>query len=283
MSAHSAHYKVPIVNEIFGRFKGNSYLCSSMEEKRKFYLGLTPTDEAKRQPRDYYATPESATTLLLKAEKFHHRILEPCCGDGYMSKVLEKKGYEVTSTDLYDYGYGTPGIDFLDTNNTMIEGLRGECDIVTNVPYAHAIPMLMRALDLCRNKVAMLFPINYITRFYFCKPSKLYIFPRRINVAKNGDFNKYKRGSMSEYGWFVWYRGYTDDTVIQYLNNIKQVSPKMQPYIEEAAQTDYWNLSKESKKEKILALYHDGVAKREIARIVGQSESCVRKWLKQME
>ena len=250
-----------------------------MEQKRKFYLGFTPTDEAKRQPRDYYATPESTTILLLRSERFHHRVLEPCCGEGYISRALERKGYEVTSCDLYDYGFGTPGIDFLDTTNTLLEGLRGQCDIVTNVPYVHTIPMVMRALDMCRNKVAMLFPVNYITRFYFCKPAKLYLFPRRITLAKNGEFDKYKRGSMSEYGWFIWYKGYKEDTIIQYLDNIKQVNPKIQPYIDEAEHTDYWNLSKESKKEKILELYRDGVAKREIARIVGQSESCVRKWL----
>lgn len=254
-----------------------------MAEKMKFYVGHNPTDESKRQQRDYYATSSEATMLLLKAEQFYHKILEPCCGDGYISKVLEKKGYEVISTDLYDYGYGYSGIDFLDDSNPLIKSLKGEVDIVTNVPYKDSIPMLMRALDICKNKVAMLFPITYITKFYFCKPSKLYVFPRRISVAKNGDFGKYERGSMSEFGWFVWYKGYTDDTIIKYLDNIKHTSPKIKPYLEQAEQIDYWNLTKESKKEKILELYLSGMKKREIARIVGQSESCVRKWLKQME
>ena len=272
--AHSAHILAYVSTIV--------YLCI-MADKMKYYLGHNPSDESKRQTRDYYATSPEATKLLLKAEKFNSKILEPCCGDGYISKVLEKKGYEVISTDLYDYGYGLSDVDFLDESNPTINELKGEVDIITNVPYAHSIPMLMRALDICKNKVAMLFPITYIPKFYFCKPSKLYIFPRRITVAKNGDFNKYVRGSMSEYGWFVWYKGYIDDTVIRYLDNIKQISPRMQPYVEQADQTDYWNLSKESKKEKILALYQSGMAKREIARIVGQSESCVRKWLKQME
>ena len=254
-----------------------------MEEKKKFYIGHNPTDEAKRDAHDYYATSPEATMLLLKAEKFNRKILEPCCGDGYISKVLVKKRFEVISTDLYDYGYGISGVNFLDESNSIINELKGKVDIITNVPYSDAMPMLMRALSICKNKVAMLFPITYIPKFYFCKPSKLYIFPRRITVAKNGDFSKYVRGSMSEYGWFVWYKGYTDDTIIKYLNNIKQISPKMQPYVEQADQTSYWNLSKESKKEKIQELYHDGMRKAEIARIVGQSESCVRKWLKEME
>lgn len=249
----------------------------------KFYLGHNPSDESKRQGRDYYATSPEATMLLLRAEKFNNKILEPCCGDGYISKVLEKKGYEVISTDKYDYGYGISGVDFLDENNTTINELKGVVDIITNVPYSYTMPMLMRALDLCKNKVAMLFPITYIPKFYFCKPARLYIFPRRITVAKNGDFGKYERGSMSEFGWFLWYKGYTTDTVIKYLDNIKQTNPKIKPYVERAEQTDYWNLTKQTKKEKILKLYLSGMKKREIARIVGQSESCVRKWLKEME
>ena len=254
-----------------------------MADKMKFYLGHNPTDESKRHSRDYYATSPDATKLLLKAEKFAGKILEPCCGDGYISKVLVKKGYEVISTDKYDYGYGLSGIDFLDESNPIINELKGTVDIITNVPYSDAMPMLMRALDICKNKVAMLFPITYISRFYFCRPAKLYLFPRRITVAKNGDFDTFQRGNMSEYGWFVWYKGYTDDTVIKYLDNIKRISPKIQPFVEQAEQMDYWNLTKESKKQKIKELYQSGVAKREIARIVGQSESCVRKWLKQME
>lgn len=57
----------------------------------------------------------------------------------------------------------------------------------------------------------------------------------------------------------MWYKGYNDDAIIKYLNNIKQISSKMQPYVEQADQTDYWNLSKESKKEKILSLYQSGM------------------------
>lgn len=254
-----------------------------MAEKMKFILGHNPSDESKRQQRDYYATAPEATLLLLKAEKFNGRILEPCCGDGYISKVLVKKGYEVISTDLYDYGYGRSEVDFLDEFNPIINDLKDDVDIVTNVPYTHSIPMLMRALDICKNKVAMLFPITYIPKFFFCKPSKIYIFPRRITVAKNGDFGKYEKGNMSEYGWFVWYKGYKGDTVIRYLDNIKHVNPKMQTYIDVAKQMEYWNLTKEDKKEKIRSLYQSGMKKREIARIVGQSESCVRKWLKEME
>lgn len=251
--------------------------------EKKYHVGQNLSDARKRQERDYYATSPEATRLLLKAEKFNCKILEPCCGEGSISRVLEAKGYDVISTDLYDYGYGMAGVDFLDISNPIIEAQRGEVDIVTNLPYSNAVAMLMRALNICRNKVAVLFPITYLPKFYFCPPTKIYLFPRRIAIAKNGDFVAYQRGNMTEYGWFVWYRGYATNTVIKYLDNIKRVPSQMRPYVDEAEKMHYWNLAKESKKEKMLTLYQSGMKKREIARIIGQSESCVRKWLKDMD
>lgn len=254
-----------------------------MDDKTKFLIGHNPSDENNKQQQDYYATAPEATRLLLKAEKFHTKVLEPCCGGGSISQVLADKSYDVISTDLHDYGYGKSGVDFLDVDNPIINELKGKVDIVTNIPYTHTIPMLMRALDVCKNKVAMLFPVIYITKFYFCPPTKLYLFTRRITIAMNGEFARYAGGNMIQYGWFVWYKGCKEDTTIRFLDNQKVPNPKLKPIIDEVNKTDYWNLSKEGKKEKILTLYHDGVPKREIARIVGQSESCIRKWLKQME
>ena len=254
-----------------------------MADHKKIYLGFTQSEE-ERDNRDYYATDPEATTLFLKKEKFYTHVLEPCCGEGYVSRVLEKFGYTVTSTDLYDYNFGISNIDFLDETNNFINTLKGEVDIVTNPPYKFAIPCVMRALDLCRNKVAMLFPLSYIPRFFFCKPARLYVYPRRISVAKGGDFEKYDKVSMVEYGWFVWYKGFDGDTTISYLDNIRDITPKIKTYIEKAKKIDHWNTSKADMKKKIKQLYDNGgISKREIARIVGVSEGCVRKWLKEMQ
>ncbi len=62
---------------------------------------------------DFYITPPEATRALLAVENFGPRIWEPACGDGAMSEVLIAAGYDVVSSDLGDYGYGDPGVDFL--------------------------------------------------------------------------------------------------------------------------------------------------------------------------
>ena len=69
-------------------------------------LGASNHTDADRQREDYYATEPKATEWLCKLERFEGRILEPSCGEGHMSRVLEAAGYEVVSRDLVDRGYG---------------------------------------------------------------------------------------------------------------------------------------------------------------------------------
>lgn len=75
-------------------------------------LGASNHTNADRQREDYYATEPKATEWLCKLERFEGRILEPSCGEGHMSRVLEAAGYEVVSRDLVDRGYGEVA-DFL--------------------------------------------------------------------------------------------------------------------------------------------------------------------------
>ena len=247
------------------------------------YIKSIPSSE-ERENNDNYATSPVATRLLLRREKFFPKILEPCCGQGHISTVLEEKGYNVISTDLYDYGFGKTEIDFLDESNSYINDLKGQVDIVTNCPYKLAVPMLKRALEICRNKVCMLFPLTYLARFYYCPPTRIYIFTRRIDIAKGGDFSAYQHGNMKEYCWMVWCKGFKGDTTIKYIVNNKTVSPQIKELEKQYADNSYyWNLNIEDKKAHIQKLYEiDGLPKREIARIVGVSEGAVRKWLKQM-
>ena len=91
--------------------------------------GASNHSETERETNDYYATPPIATELLLGLETFSTDILEPCCGQGHISKVLEAHGYNVESFDLIDRGYGTGGVDFLQYNETI------DKDIITNPPF----------------------------------------------------------------------------------------------------------------------------------------------------
>ena len=92
---------------------------------------MTTFKKFSRVPNDYYATPFSATEALLKAVRFSGSIWEPACGEGHISRVLQRHGHRVISTDLIERGFGTSGIDFLKTSGTP--KFR---NIVTNPPYS---------------------------------------------------------------------------------------------------------------------------------------------------
>ena len=80
---------------------------------------------------DFYATPDWVTEALLRHVQFRGRIGEPCCGGGAITTVMQRRGYDVTSTDIADHGFGAPGIDFLSCQ-AVPDGCRS---IVTNPPY----------------------------------------------------------------------------------------------------------------------------------------------------
>ena len=77
-------------------------------------LGASNHTEKERQTDDYYATEPKAMELLLEVESFSPLVWECACGEGHLSKVLEKHGYKVISTDLIYRGYGEKeSLDFL--------------------------------------------------------------------------------------------------------------------------------------------------------------------------
>ncbi len=73
----------------------------------------TRTTRPGRAPFEFYPTPPEATRALLSVENFDGDIWEPACGDGAISRELTAAGYNVTSTDLIDRGFGTGGQNFL--------------------------------------------------------------------------------------------------------------------------------------------------------------------------
>ena len=121
-------------------------------------IGASNHCEHERADMDYYATEPAATDWLCRIEHFDGPILEPSCGEGHISRQLIRAGYEVTSRDLADRGYGEVA-DFLAPENTRWEG-----DIVTNPPYAFAQEFVEKALAIIPEgrKVAMFLKLTFL-------------------------------------------------------------------------------------------------------------------------
>ena len=182
-------------------------------------LGASNHTDNERQREDYYATEPSATEWLCKLEQFSGPILEPSCGEGHISEVLKAQGYDVTSRDLVNRGYGDEA-DFLSIDNTEWMG-----DIVTNPPYKFAREFVEKALQIVPNgnKVAMFLKLTFLegkarrNLFRTAPPIRVWVSSSRLKCAMNGDFDAIG-GSATAYAWFVWQKGYKGDTIINWFN-----------------------------------------------------------------
>ena len=173
----------------------------------------------ERADNDYYATPAKAVYGLLGVEQFSKNIWEVACGEGHISDILKKNGYNVLSTDLIWRGYGDGEVDFLRTNRSY------DGDIVTNPPFKYATEFVRKALETVQigNRVAMFLRIQFLEgvkrrKLFDEQPPKLiYVSSRTLRCAKNGDFEN-ATGNASTYAWFIWQRGFNGTTALKWFN-----------------------------------------------------------------
>jgi hypothetical protein len=159
----------------------------------------------KRRELDFYPTPPEVTHALMRRFQWPKmQIWEPACGDGSMSEVLKKYGHDVFSSDLRHSGYGSGGVDFLQTYS--------DCDaIITNPPFCISEEFIRRSLSMS-SIVAMVLKCQYWhsqrRSVLFKQHPPAYVLP----LTWRPDFaNKDGGGSPTmEVTWTVWIDGHTD-------------------------------------------------------------------------
>lgn len=188
--------------------------------------GASNHSETERQSEDFYETPRIATEMLCELEHFSSDILEPACGAGGISKVLEEHGYNVESTDLIDRGYGRGGVDFLAQDEPI------DKDIITNVPYSIGAEFVEHAMDLLTDghKAAFFLKLTFLEgekrRRLFEKypPERIYVSVSRIDCAKNGEFKLDKNGNQKYSGgavcycWMIFRKGFVGKPTVDWFN-----------------------------------------------------------------
>lgn len=181
----------------------------------------------ERAARDFYPTEPWVTRALCQAVEFDNRGLlwEPACGDGRMSKVLEKWHAAVVSSDIGDYGYGETGRDFLDpSTSAWLQNLRAGpiAAIVTNPPFNLAVQFILRGLELThpsQGKVAILqrhefdAPVSNHPLFQAPNPfaAKL-VLPRRPRWSDSD-----KASPRFPYAWYLWDWQHRGEPVLRFL------------------------------------------------------------------
>lgn len=148
------------------------------------------TENWDRAENDYYATPPEDTRLFLNNYDIsgYRKILEPSCGEGHISEVLEEfvsNNATITSRDLIDRGYGEVK-DFLATTNEHYDL------IITNPPFKYALEFIKKGLELSDTvivlaKIQLLEGKSRSLELQYLGLKEIYGHVERCNCWRNGE------------------------------------------------------------------------------------------------
>lgn len=161
----------------------------------------------ERIEADLYQTPpENVDVLFEFFQPVSHLIWEPACGEGYIAKRIMELGYETWSSDLHDYGWGTPNTDFLLTTKMPNPNIR---TIVTNPPYDELAEQFIRhALKLTEPVKGQV--VMFLRNEFDCGKGRMDLFGKppfhaKIVVTKRPRWIAGSKGSpRHNYSWFIW-------------------------------------------------------------------------------
>lgn len=155
---------------------------------------------------DFYPTPpENLDCLAALVDLSPYIVWEPACGEGHLSKRLQRYATGVISTDLIDRGYGRGGIDFLKAGR-----MAGAANaIVTNPPFDDMAEQFIRqALQLTEPVDGMV--AMFLRNEYDCSKGRMDLFrlhpyAGKIIVTKRPRWIEGSKGSpRHSYSWYIW-------------------------------------------------------------------------------
>jgi len=184
-------------------------------------IGSTIHANTQREINDFYATPTHAIENFLECftyrdnEKINKNVWEPSCGNGAISLCLTENGYNVTSTDLIDRGFGERK-DFLSFNHNY-----GNGDILTNPPFKIINEYIPKAMDLLENGQKLILLMRLLclegktrNNIFHKYPIKyVYVHTSRIACHKPNE----KTANAMAYAWYVWEKGFNGETIVRWL------------------------------------------------------------------
>lgn len=172
----------------------------------------------KRRANDFYPTPEFATHELLNEVDISGSVLEPCAGDGAISRVLDRN--LETRQAGYLYASDIVGNTFLSfcgdaTKRETWETIQGamfndKIDwVVTNPPFNRAAEIIPLAFEFAEYGIAMLLRLSFLeptedrgTWLNNNPPTRMIVLPR---ISFTGDG---KTDSVT-CAWMVWEKNKT--------------------------------------------------------------------------
>lgn len=160
---------------------------------------------AKRNARDFYATPEKSFQPLLEHLPRDVRFYEPAAGDGRLIRWLRDSRRAAFGADLCQSRMHYRAL--IATGKDFLQDRTRRQFIITNPPFSLSLEFCAHALTLAP-EVMMLLRLNFLgavkRRDWWRKhePAALFVLSSRPSFGKN---KHGKRGTdATEYAWFYW-------------------------------------------------------------------------------
>ena len=159
---------------------------------------------------DFYPTPTWATEAFIDQYHIKHRdifeemvdALEPCCGDGAISKVINNMVFNVTSFDIVNRGYGSV--------RSIYDYEVSHDFLITNPPFNDMDRMFPKLYSLADRLLVLFLRTSFVEGqgryndiFRLNNPTEIYVHSERVSLYKNG-LKEDKGSGTTSYSWFVW-------------------------------------------------------------------------------
>lgn len=199
-----------------------------MTQPLNLIMGARNGAKTDRDPNDFYSTfPDSVKRFLEQykkdGESLNLLVLEPCAGNGHISKTLEQTGHVVQSWDIVQREFPLQKVcDFL---KTYPENYPSQIDVLTNPPFKLSIEFIQHSLEIVETgcRVIMFLKVQFLEglKRYESLYSKgflrfVYVHVSRQPCALNGEFEKYDAKTQC-YCWFVFEKGYKGECELRWI------------------------------------------------------------------
>lgn len=161
-------------------------------------------------------------------------IWECACGNGNLYRVLDERGYKCIYSDIKDrstadYPLKYKGMlnkNFLKVYDFPKPWIYNVAVILTNPPYSLANDFIKHALDILPDNglYIALMNITYLAGqkryneiYQFGTLREIYVFSKRVECWKNGEKPTDGCGSIANYAWFVFQKGYCGQPTLYWL------------------------------------------------------------------
>lgn len=161
----------------------------------------------KPQKDGHHVEPHWVNRRLFEVEQFTGPILDPCCGFGRIPVAARAAGHQAIGTDIVDRGFdGVDMSDFMQSHGRW-------ANIVCNPPYQILEEFTMKALQVARHKVAMIWLLRRLPAARWLQDTPLariyYINPRPSmppghEVRRLEKRGKEPSGGEQDFIWLVW-------------------------------------------------------------------------------